>query len=865
MFAADVANPFLHQYWADRFGTEQDEPLVGCVPDSRLDELESMASHAERSYRAITTPDGRKFADPTPNQLGPVVQDEHGRAAVRLYLHPNATSVGATKKMGPGSRVHRPEFLAFVFYNIPFMRDGPEWNRYKTVAHEIGHVFQYAQKGFQNIPEVDASPPPWVSEATAEAMAVRFLQDWNAPGPMDLSVAGSRSLYGLRPYNRALTWNSGNSDTDGHGNKLVTRYTTQSFWTYLADRFHAGSFHYLIDWFGVPEKNRGSDDWLEWLDDHLVQSSDIAYPFYLAFPDFIANYAGWGRHKYPHLGSQTWLNESFDCVTITLAPGVTSHRVRAVQMEPVSARCYRVVVQGPAEGWRFAVDGIAYDDNRRTLDDFHLVASRLESSVNEDFDCYQSSRSGARELCVEKAFQDPPGRQLGPSDRGGVKKSGGGYAKTWVGIEQARATGGRNTYFLVHAPITPKDVQHSVVGPGPIQPVEVDSLDFVLRAAWAKVSYSGALEGEYEVPDDRVGFGPMTALAASPGGLSTSGCLVSVHLPSDGRDLVTIGGVIPGPPVPGRFPVRPLGDAVGEMDARVWPACERGLCSSPDPDEFNNDRISYGGTFTIAQIDRYSVAGSFQLSSVDGPAVGVSGSFITPLGGHQGFPVGHACTPVASPPITDGTLDPGSDQPGASGFPDPESSGPEDSQDPDDGPESAPAEARAAVLRGSELLLDFVENGRSVLWSEPQSAQGMGSATRVSLSSGAYDLTVALPAFGCTVDMGDVSAAEQYELAVAHQRWLQSGRTVQGLVLFDFTAAELRLDATGGTVTLDLESAEGGVTVRGTADGAVNLRAGGPATVVGDVSAATLAITRGDDTFGCEEPMDFSFTVAGTD
>ena len=109
-----------------------------------------------------------------------------------------------------------------------------------------------------------------------------------------------------------------------------------------------------------------------------------------------------------------------------------------------------------------------------------------------------------------------------------------------------------------------------------------------------------------------------------------------------------------------------------------------------------------------------------------------------------------------------------------------------------------------------------------------------------------------------------VSAAQRVELALAHRRWLQSGRTEGQLVLFDFTAADLRLDATSGDVVLDLEGDEGGVTMRGTAGSALSFRADGPATIVGDVSDATLEVTRNEDTFSCIEPMDFSFAITGT-
>lgn len=49
-----------------------------------------------------------------------------------------------------------------------------------------------------------------------------------------------------------------------------------------------------------------------------------------------------------------------------------------------------------------------------------------------------------------------------------------------------------------------------------------------------------------------------------------------------------------------------------------------------------------------------------------------------------------------------------------------------------------------------------------------------------------------------------------------------------------------------------------------TAGSVLGLRADGPATISGDVSGATLEVTRGEDTLGCVEPMDFSFAITST-
>lgn len=139
--------------------------------------------------------------------------------------------------------------------------------------------------------------------------------------------------------------------------------------------------------------------------------------------------------------------------------------------------------------------------------------------------------------------------------------------------------------------------------------------------------------------------------------------------------------------------------------------------------------------------------------------------------------------------------------------------------------------------------------------------QGTGSVAGVAVSSSSYDLTLALPVFGCSVQPSE-GAAEQYQQMLAYQRWLQSGKVAKDQVLFDFTAAELRLETASGEVVLEIESAEGGVTLRGTAENAASLMAEGPSTIVGNLSDLTLEVTRDQDTFSCIEPVDVSLSMS---
>ncbi|HZD05962.1 MAG TPA: hypothetical protein VE173_13710, partial [Longimicrobiales bacterium] len=274
-------------------------------------------------------------------------------------------------------------------------------------------------------------------------------------------------------------WKSGNADQDEWGNKLVTDYTSSSFWTYLAERYFDGSFRYLVDWFAVPEPNSGSDDWLGWVDDLLrYDDGGIDEPLYLVFPDFIAHYAEWGEKKYPWIGGQEWLHQAFDrCEIVTLTPSEPVADL-TFELEPLSARCVKVMVGGIAAGEAVSVEWMAYDRDTDRLDNLHVTASHLSSTLGgKSFDCYdEAQRQCPKALCVGKPFTGARGRTLASSDSGGVTESGGEFVKTWLGTEQVPdGEDGlvENTYFLVDAPVEPHDARHDVQQNPAKQPVRV--------------------------------------------------------------------------------------------------------------------------------------------------------------------------------------------------------------------------------------------------------------------------------------------------------------------------------------------------------------------------------------------------------
>ncbi|MEX2529682.1 MAG: hypothetical protein WD960_02830 [Gemmatimonadota bacterium] len=453
-----------YRTYLENLGRELDDAAPGCLEDDRLREMEDMAHHALLGLKALGSQEGIQFEDPSPERLGPVFLNAAGDRVARIYVDPQVTGIGSTNfQTKPGQQGIEPWSVAHVRFGVEHMRTQPAWSRYRTIAHELVHVITAAQP-IRTAEGIDGTPSLWVGEGTADALAADLMRQRGYGVEPPLSVRGSRSVYGLRPYNRALTWVSGANDRDEHGNVLITHYTASSFFAHLADRYFGGSLHYLVDWFNIPPNPMGDpNDWLQWADDLLrYDTGGIDQPFYLVFPDFLASYASWGEKKYPHIGEEAWMAEAFGgCYTATVSPTEPTAIIN-LELEPFSAHCLKVIVGNVPANQAVSVQLMAYGTDTDRLDNLHLTASRMESTVGgRSFDCYdEAQRSGPSFLCLHKPFT---GAQGGASS-GAVTESGGRFVKAWLGVEQV--TGGEglieNTYLVVHAPVEPRDAQHDV-------------------------------------------------------------------------------------------------------------------------------------------------------------------------------------------------------------------------------------------------------------------------------------------------------------------------------------------------------------------------------------------------------------------
>ena len=462
------------------------------------------------------------FRSPRPHRLGPVVKNAAGEDVVRLYADPAKTGYASTLAPCTGPGGVPEERLALVTFNPGVFQSFPEPLVFRMLAHELVHVFQHAQ-AVGTEPATDRCPlPEWVLEGPADAVSVQLMKSVFGDYEPPLQVKGSRSVYGLRPWLWAFTWENFEA-VDRWGNALVPQYTGSSFWTYLAERFHDGRFDYLASFYAVPDPAPRDDDWLRWLDRNLRTFVDR--PLYLLFPDFIAYYASWGAERYDHLGEEVWLEESFGrgedgkpCRSLSLSPTSAKGRV-AFDLDAISAQCVRVEVEGLLPGEEARVKFMAYDDSQEALDNLHVSLAYAKGQIvdlGRDFNCYREVTGGT--LPADKfCFLDPfVGRRGAQSERGddGV----GSLAKTWIGYRQVASEATlENLYLVSHVPVRPTDAEHAKGpqrGRRTVQQVELSVAVELTRLATTTNGEARTARADVKAPGGaNLVFGPEGALS----------------------------------------------------------------------------------------------------------------------------------------------------------------------------------------------------------------------------------------------------------------------------------------------------------------------------------------------------------------
>lgn len=169
------------------------------------------------------------------------------------------------------------------------------------------------------------------------------------------------------------------------------------------------------------------------------------------------------------------------------------------------------------------------------------------------------------------------------------------------------------------------------------------------------------------------------------------------------------------------------------------------------------------------------------------------------------------------------------------------------------------------TLQQSEWILEFLDDGQSFISSEPQVVEGMEVGAGLSLVSDSYELKVAVPVFGCTVEHdGELSARDRLEHQLAYQRWQASGRAERDRIIFGFSAGQLQFDSSDKDVVLRLTGSEGAVTLRRAADRREEPEER-PHTGKRRLSPLALVIRRGQDSFECAETTSLSYIASRID
>lgn len=463
---ADRFPDLTYRFYLEHYGEEVDRPAESdCAlsPATRS----QLTGYAELSLARL---EEIGFSSPSPHRLGPVVRGAAGTPVVRFYADPAFDGYMNTLApcLASGEPLH--DLLSIVTLNPRFPEAFSSPTILRAMAHEMVHVLQNAY-ALKTKPHTDRCglDAAWFLEGTADALSVdisrRSFPSYNPP----LLVRGSKSYYGLRPYDRALTWSPREGEAgflDRHGHPVIPDYRTSSLYMHLADQYFEGDYGWLDGFFRVPDPEPGGDDWLAWFD-HLLEKGTTGpkLPLYLVFPDFLGNYSTWGTKKHPHIGEERWLEPSFGgCRYVGLSHAEPVREIE-VELEPISGQCLRVWSSDIAPGEVAQVKVMVYGQSEEEVDNLHLAVARMSAKVLElgggAYDCWELSKSHRGEpVCISKPYtgRKDAGKDSGTkADRGAA-----GWAKTWASVHQEGTEGVLdNLYVLVHAPVEPRIARHA--------------------------------------------------------------------------------------------------------------------------------------------------------------------------------------------------------------------------------------------------------------------------------------------------------------------------------------------------------------------------------------------------------------------
>jgi len=433
-------NPRSYQFYEMLFGI-YDPDVSGdpnCVSQAKKNQIEGYAEEILLNLKALG------FKSPSPKRLGPVVSTPQG-PAIRLYAVDSYDGIGTTLSPCKSGSLDDAR-LSRMQFNSKKLNSLQVQVLYYVLAHELVHVVQNAQAS--KLESDSCGLPTWLGEGSADAIASYLTRKRFKTYRPSINTGIGKNIYGVRPYNKNLAWRF---------KAKLPDYRTSSFWSYIAERYYGNKFDYLSDYLAIPDLKLDKDDWFNWLDIQLQKTDGgPVKPLYLVFPDFVANYANWGKLKFKHIGEKTWLAYSFGgCHAISLSPEQPKQELN-LELEPVSAQCIKVTVGGVKAGEVGNVKLMASDETTEDLDNLHLSVAYLEGkvvSIGSDFNCYRDAQKYSNSTCGSIPFIGKASTQIGAEGK---------YVKTWLmQSQEVLKDNFKNLFMISHVPVHPSQQKHA--------------------------------------------------------------------------------------------------------------------------------------------------------------------------------------------------------------------------------------------------------------------------------------------------------------------------------------------------------------------------------------------------------------------
>lgn len=231
---------FLHRndqtqaYYTEQLaeGIDPDIPEnQDCISTDFRRESEEYAEYIHNAYKNMHFKGSR---------LGPTVTGSTDQPVRRIYVPSSYDGIMTTVK----SVNYCTETLSSI--QVKPYTELYAMERFRLWAHELFHPVQDFMPTYQAYCS-DYEPGKWLSEGSADAMSVYLLKQKGFNFRPPLARQGSRSFYGLRPYNQNLAVVDESKDI--YGNSILTQYRTNSFFAFMSERYHGGKMDYLARYF----------------------------------------------------------------------------------------------------------------------------------------------------------------------------------------------------------------------------------------------------------------------------------------------------------------------------------------------------------------------------------------------------------------------------------------------------------------------------------------------------------------------------------------------------------------------------------------------------------------------------------------